>query len=239
MSYADTPSGDRDDLRRAGLYQQLWHNSGVPQTVRRGPGRPPAAKAADTRERILRAAREVFSELGYDAATFQAIAVRSDLTRPAINHYFASKKLLYNEVVAQTTALVMATGIERAKAADTLVGRLEAFISAAVHADSGDRTAAAFLVTSVLESRRHPDLHDGPDDALDNSRQFVTWAVNDAIDSGELSATTDVPALIEMLVAVLWGMGFYAGFVGGHDQLERITAQLKLLLEQRLWQLDS
>ena len=187
----------------------------------------------------MRAAREVFSELGYDAATFQAIAVRSDLTRPAINHYFASKKLLYNEVVAQTTALVMATGIERAKAADTLVGRLEAFISAAVHADSGDRTAAAFLVTSVLESRRHPDLHDGPDDALDNSRQFVTWAVNDAIDSGELSATTDVPALIEMLVAVLWGMGFYAGFVGGHDQLERITAQLKLLLEQRLWQLDS
>jgi len=33
----------------------------------------------------VRAAREVFSELGYDAATFQAIAIRADLTRPAIN----------------------------------------------------------------------------------------------------------------------------------------------------------
>ena len=52
----------------------------MPHTASRGPGRPPAAKAAETRERILRAAREVFSELGYDAATFQAIAIRADLT---------------------------------------------------------------------------------------------------------------------------------------------------------------
>ena len=52
------------------------------QPASRGPGRPPAAKAAETRKRILRAAREVFSERGYDAATFQAIAIRADLTRP-------------------------------------------------------------------------------------------------------------------------------------------------------------
>ena len=47
----------------------MWHNLTVPQhTASRGPGRPPAAKAAETRERIVQAAREVFSELGYDAA---------------------------------------------------------------------------------------------------------------------------------------------------------------------------
>ncbi len=67
----------------------------------------------------------------------------------------------------------------------------------------------------------------------------MTWAVTEAINSGELSNATDVPSVVEMLVAVLWGMGFYAGFVGGHDQLERITEQLKLLLEQRLWELRS
>lgn len=187
----------------------------------------------------MNAAREVFSELGYDAATFQAIAVRSDLTRPAINHYFASKKLLFMEVVEQTNVAVVAVGAERARLATTLVDRLEAFINAAVHADFQDPAAAAFLVTSVLELQRHPELRDGPDDALENSRQFVSWAVHDAIETGELSTSTDVPALVEMLVAVLWGMGFYAGFVGGQEQLERITSQLKLLLEQRLWQLRS
>ena len=55
----------------------------MPSTARRRPGRPPAAKADETRKRILRAGRIVFSERGYEGATFQAIAVRADLTRQA------------------------------------------------------------------------------------------------------------------------------------------------------------
>ncbi|HXL62666.1 MAG TPA: helix-turn-helix domain-containing protein, partial [Mycobacterium sp.] len=51
-------------------------------------GRYQSAKAAETRERIVRVAREVFSELGYDAATVQEIALRAGLTRPAVNYYF-------------------------------------------------------------------------------------------------------------------------------------------------------
>jgi AcrR family transcriptional regulator len=187
----------------------------------------------------LRSAREVFSELGYDAATFQAIAIRADLTRPAINHYFPSKRILYQEVVSRTNTVVVTAGAERAQGATTLVERLEAFIAAAVQADEKDRSAAAFLVTSVLESQRHPELNDSPNDSLENSRQFVRWAVTEAITSGELTTDTDVGSLVEMLLAVLWGMGFYAGFVGEHDQLERITDQLKLLLQQRLWNING
>ena len=98
-------------------------------TASRRPGRPPAAKADETRKRIVNAARQVFSEHGYDGATFQAIAVRADLTRPAINHYFPSKRVLYREVVDQTNELVVTAGIERARKASTMVGRLSAFIS--------------------------------------------------------------------------------------------------------------
>ena len=136
----------------------VWHNLTVPYTATRGPGRPPAAKAAETRERIVRAAREVFSELGYDAATFQAIAIRADLTRPAINHYFASKRVLYAEVVEKTNEMVVAAGMAKADGQTSLLKRLSAFFSAAMQADSRDRSAAAFLVTSVLESQRHPEL---------------------------------------------------------------------------------
>jgi AcrR family transcriptional regulator len=222
-----------------GARQLLWQNSTVPHTASRGPGRPPAAKAAETRERIVRAAREVFSELGYDAATFQAIAVRADLTRPAINHYFSSKRALYREVVERTDALVVAAGIARAQGEQTLVGRISAFITAAVATDSQDRAAAAFLVTSVLESQRHPELKLVDHDSLSNSRAFLAWAVNEAIENGELTTDTDVTALVEMLVAVLWGMGFYAGFVGGHDELEVITDQLRQLLVGKLWKLSE
>src|SRR3981081_107051 len=144
----------------------MWHNLTVPYTATRGPGRPPAAKAAETRERIVRAAREVFSELGYDAATFQAIAIRADLTRPAINHYFASKRVLWREVVEQTNALVVSAGMVRAKGETTLLARLSAFFAVAMQSDSEDRSAAAFLVTSVLEQQRHPDRSNDAHESL-------------------------------------------------------------------------
>ena len=192
-----------------------------------------------TRERIIRAAREVFSELGYDAATFQAIAIRADLTRPAINHYFASKRVLWGEVVEQTNAGIVSAGIARAQEQLTLIERLSAFLSVATQVDSEDRSAAAFLVTSVLESQRHPELSNDEHDSLKNSRAFVSWAVNDAISRGELSTDTDVDHLVEMLVAVVWGMGFYAGFVGDRTELSAVVHKLELLLANKLWNLSE
>jgi AcrR family transcriptional regulator len=218
----------------------LWHNLIVSQhTASRGPGRPPAAKAAETRERIIRAAREVFSELGYDAATFQAIAVRAGLTRPAINHYFASKRVLWAQVVEQTDALVVSAGRARANDETNLLNRLTAFFAAAMQADSEDRSAAAFLVTSVLESQRHPELRGEEHDSLRNSREFIAWAVNDAIQRGELTTDTDVSVLVEMLVAMMWGIGLYAGFVGSHEDLAAVADKFQLLLANKLWQLND
>lgn len=217
----------------------MWHNFPVPHTASRGPGRPPAAKAAETRERIIGAAREVFSELGYDAATFQAIAIRADLTRPAINHYFASKQVLWREVVEQTNAVIVSAGRARAESESDLLSRLSAYFVAAMQAESEERSAAAFLVTSVLEAQRHPELSDDEHDSLKQSRDFVAWAVNDAIERGELTTETDVDSLVEMLVAVMWGMGFYAGFVGTHEELKAVVQQFELLLSNDLWRLQG
>ncbi|MGO4444327.1 TetR/AcrR family transcriptional regulator [Mycobacterium sp. 2YAF39] len=210
----------------------------MPQhTAKRGPGRPPAAKAAETRDRIIRAAREVFSELGYDAATFQAIAIRAGLTRPAINHYFASKRVLWSQVVEQTDALVVSAGRKRATGETNLLGRLSAFFTAAIQTEGEDRSAAAFLVTSVLETQRHPELAGDAHDSLRTSREFIAWAVNDAIEKGELTTETNVSELVEMLVAMMWGMGFYAGFVGNHEELSAVVEKFELLMANKLWKL--
>jgi AcrR family transcriptional regulator len=212
----------------------------VPQhTAKRGPGRPPAAKAAETRDRIIRAAREVFSELGYDAATFQAIAIRAGLTRPAINHYFASKRVLWSQVVEQTDALVVSAGRKRAKGETNLLSRLSAFFTAAIQTEAEDRSAAAFLVTSVLETQRHPELSGDEHDSMRTSREFITWAVNDAIEKGELTTDTNVSELVEMLVAMMWGMGFYAGFVGNHEELSAVVEKFELLMANKLWKLHD
>jgi TetR/AcrR family transcriptional repressor of uid operon len=207
----------------------------VPTAASRRPGRPPAAKADETRKRIVRAAREVFSQRGYDGATFQAIAVRADLTRPAINHYFSSKRLLYREVVTQANGLVVTAGIEQAKRVTTLMGRLAEFIGVAMRANSENPSLAAFLVTAVLESQRHPELSTAENDAVVISREFLNWAVNDAIERGELKADVDVSSLAETLLIVICGVGFYAGYLRNYQEMQAVTDTLRQLLEGAFW----
>jgi len=65
--------------------------------VRRG-RRP---RGADTRAALLAAAREVFSEQGYDGATVRAIAGRAGVDAAMVNHWFGGKDKLFSEAVLQ------------------------------------------------------------------------------------------------------------------------------------------
>lgn len=173
--------------------------------------------------------------MGFDAATFQEIAARADLTRPAINHYYSSKHALYRHVVEQTNAAVITGGLEEAAREQSFHDRICAFLGAAVQARDDDRAAAAFLVTSVLEAQRHPELSREDGDTLQLTRAFAVSAVRDGIANGELRADVDVDAAAEMLVAAFWGLGFYAGFIGDQDRLATVAAEFTGLLQDSGW----
>lgn len=205
----------------------------------RGPGRPPAAKADETRQRIIQAARLVFSERGYDGATFQAIAARADLTRPAINHYFSSKRALYQEVMDETNEFVIGVGIKEADRETTLVGRLTAFISAAVKANAENPAGSAFIIGGVLESQRHPEWNTAENDSVRIAREFLIRVVNDAIEHGEVAADIDASALVETLLVVMCGVGLYAGYVETYQEMLAVTGMLRQLLEGALWRPGS
>lgn len=201
----------------------------------RGRGRPAGAGGSNARQDILRAAREVFSEAGYHGATFMEIAAHADVTRPAVNHYFPNKAALYSALFDSIQAEVVAGGIAQAEQQTALAARIATFLAAAVRADSKDRTYARFIASSLLDSYRHPEIRERAQSQLDGVRQFVSETLEAAMDSGDIDADIDVTAVTEMLVAVMWGMSMYAGFVGTHEQLESVVEQFTRLLDGSLW----
>ncbi|AWS47481.1 TetR family transcriptional regulator [Streptosporangium sp. 'caverna'] len=61
--------------------------------VKRRPGRRPGT--ADTRGQILAAARETFSEKGFDKATIRGIARQAGVDPALVHHYFTSKEGMF------------------------------------------------------------------------------------------------------------------------------------------------
>ncbi|GAB3571777.1 TetR family transcriptional regulator [Amycolatopsis endophytica] len=62
-------------------------------------GRRPGGQ--DTRAALLDAARQIFSESGYEGATVRAIAARAGVDAAMVNHWFGGKEALFGQAVLQ------------------------------------------------------------------------------------------------------------------------------------------
>ncbi|MFI6937176.1 TetR family transcriptional regulator [Streptomyces sp. NPDC050287] len=62
-------------------------------------GRPPRTESADTRDRILAAAREEFSERGYEKTSVRGIAKAAGVDSALVHHYFGTKEQVFEAAV--------------------------------------------------------------------------------------------------------------------------------------------
>jgi AcrR family transcriptional regulator len=196
----------------------------------RGPGRPVGADSAETRARILRAARELISERGHEAANFQAIAQRAGLSRPTMHYYFSTKEQIYEVLLAEAHSIVT-NCIAEARRKNTLLEQLSAFVA---RLDFADGSMLRFMITSGLESRRLPGLSTGGTPVAEAVTAFYESMVADAIRRGEIPDDVDATAVVNMLTAMLWGMGFFYSFVHDADETMAIAKQLHRLLVRGL-----
>jgi AcrR family transcriptional regulator len=181
-----------------------------------------------TRASILRAAREVIVERGYEATTFQAIAQRAGFSRPTMHYYFHTKEEVYDSLLRDAYTKVTDC-IEVAKRETTLLTQLAAFIGAAGRSDLTDGSLMKFIVASRLDLHRDPDLRGSSASATEAVVDFYGWLVDDAVRRGEIPADTDRGAVVDMLFAMFWGVGFFAGFVHRHDEVTAVAKQLHRL----------
>jgi AcrR family transcriptional regulator len=107
-------------------------------------GRPTRPSADATRDRILAAAVDLFSERSFDGATTRDIAERAGVTQPLLNYHYRSKDELWRAAV------------------DSLFDRLRRAMGARMDGLRGvdELTSAKLLVREfVTFSARHPQLH--------------------------------------------------------------------------------
>lgn len=202
-----------------------------PVLVARRRGRPVNSDSAETRSRILAASRQVIIERGYQAATFQAIAVAAGLSRPTLHYYFASREAIYETLVTESSGFI-AEVIAKAQRSSTLVEQFAALVAAIHEADYRDRSQIAFMVSARLESTRNPELRAYAGNGL---QDLLVTLVDAAKMRGELAEDTAIAPVVEMLHAMVFGVGFYAGFVDDAADMCLITKQLERVVAHGLF----
>jgi AcrR family transcriptional regulator len=108
------------------------------------PVRAPRPSADPTRERIVAAALDLFSERSFEGATTREIAARAGVTQPLLNYHFQSKNTLWRAAV------------------DSLFEELTDALAARADGLRGvdDLTATRLIVREfIFFSAHHPQLH--------------------------------------------------------------------------------
>ena len=177
-------------------------------------GRPPAGDSAETRRRILHAARIHFARDGYRATTNRRIADDVGITPGAIYHYVESKAELYAAVYCDTVDSVY-TEFELAVVDEPdLLSQFSAVLRRAGELQTADPSITGFIVAVAQETQRHPDLLALLSPQRGRHMRFFTGLVEAAERGGELQPDVDRRALADLLGAVLTGLARMSAAAG-------------------------
>lgn len=169
-------------------------------------GRPPATNSAETRARILDAARAKFAAHGYDSASNRALAEAAGLTTGAIYHYFASKLDIYVAVYEDARELAYARFEKAIVGLDTFAEQLAATLEAAHELNIEDPTLAQFLGSSRVDASRDPVLAEAIRAVeKDLAINFFDLMIDFGIETGEIEAAdrSMIAALVRTLTVGL------------------------------------
>jgi AcrR family transcriptional regulator len=160
--------------------------------------RPLRADAARNAERILRAARDVYGELGPDASV-GAIARRAGVGERTLYRRFPTKADLIRAALDQSIAEDLTPAIERARRADDPLRGLAQLIDAAISLGAREHN---LLTAARRAGSLTPDISTSLYEALDELARRGQQAGRVRADL----VADDLPRIIAMLHSVLWTM---------------------------------
>lgn len=204
-----------------------------------GRGRPPAGNSAETRRRILAAARVRFARDGFRSTTNRRIADDVGITSGAIYHYFDSKSALYAAVYCDTVDRMYTAFEQAADTEDGLIDQYRAVLRCSCALQDQDSSITGFLVAVAQETQRRPELLALLSPQRGRHARFFSGLVDAAAARGEIADDVDRRALADLLGAVMTGLARASEAAGDPRRYTAAVEVLERYLEGALVRSDG
>ena len=193
-------------------------------------GRPAAANAAETRERLMDEAQRSFANLGYEGTTNRAIAEAVGITTGAIYHYFPSKVDMYSAVYAEVQEVLFAAMEQAARGEHGFAGKLSACLRAIVAITKSNTSLAGFVVGVASDAQRHPEVQKAVQPHRDRAFEFYRSLARDALAAGEVRPGVTEDVLADLVLVVMTGLSRHAAMFDDNERTSAVVGGIERLV---------
>jgi AcrR family transcriptional regulator len=186
----------------------------------------PQARSEATRQKILDAAMDLFSEVGYAAAGLGEIIERAGMTKGALYHHFDSKEALATAIIEQGDNLTR-----------DVFGHVCQYSSPALE----NLIHGVFVVTDLLVSdkaartaeqltRGLAEFNNAASQVWPNRLDAMTTQARRAMTEGDLRDGLDPQVVSESILNAMLGAQLLSSAAQDTGHITRLTRSLELLL---------
>ncbi|HME78147.1 MAG TPA: helix-turn-helix domain-containing protein [Mycobacterium sp.] len=186
----------------------------------------PQARSETTRQKLLDAAIDLFSEVGYAAAGLGEIIERAGMTKGALYHHFDSKEALATAIIEQGTNLTRDAFRHVCESSSPALENLIHGVFIVADLLVSDKTAR----TAEQLTRGLAEFNSAASRAWSSLLDLMTTQARRASAEDDLWEGVDPDVVTEAILNTMLGAQLLSKTADGIDHIERLTRSLELFL---------
>ena len=186
----------------------------------------PQARSETTRQKILDAAMDLFSEVGYAAAGLGEIIERAGMTKGALYHHFDSKDALATAIIEQGTNLTLDAFHRVCQSSSPALENMIHGVFVITDLVVTDKTAR----TAEQLTRGLAEFNTAASQVWSSRLDAMTNQARRASAEGDLREGLDPEVVSETILNAMLGAQLPSKTSEGNDHIKRLTRSLELLL---------
>jgi AcrR family transcriptional regulator len=186
----------------------------------------PQARSETTRQKLLDAAIDLFSEVGYAAAGLGEIIERAGMTKGALYHHFDSKEALATAIIEQGTNLTRDAFRHVCESSSPALENLIHGVFIVADLLVSDKTAR----TAEQLTRGLAEFNSAASRAWSSLLDSMTTQARRASAEDDLWEGVDPDVVTEAILNTMLGAQLLSKTADGIDHIERLTRSLELFL---------